>query len=158
MAQLPNGQTCLENIALTHRPVLKNKNEYLDTIPYDVSHPNAIADGDARGRGVGGAHTHSTPDCTKADYIGEHFMSAYDYDSIKTDRGADCAGGAGDCVDINGRPGLAFSGRNALLGINNYSECGIQYSADYVNTLQNVADGQYVVGETVKTAIKCNAA
>jgi hypothetical protein len=157
MPVLPNGQTCLENIGLQMRPVLLNKNDYQsgfvsgdEATEYSVRHPNALSDGDGRGMGTGhGGHTFYVPDCNKAVMIGEHMQSPIDYSNFDTFNG-------GDCVGINGRPGLEFSGRVGNTEINNYGRLAIQYGENYVNTLQNVMDGQFVVGYNIKTPILCN--
>jgi hypothetical protein len=160
MPVLPNGQTCLENIGLQMRPVLLAKNQYQSTFyskdeltEYSARHPNALWDPlDGRGFGTGhGGHTHYAPDCNKAVMIGEHMQSPIDYSNFDTYNG-------GDCIAVNGRPGLSFSGRNGNTSINNYSYNGIHYGAEYVNTTQNVEDGQYVVGLNNKTDIICNPA
>ena len=152
---LINGQTCLENIGLTHRPVLLAKNEYKKEEEYDVNHPNALADGDGRGRGTGhGGHTHSAPNCDEATYIGEHFQSPI-LTQIDTNIDSGNNGkGAGDCVDINGRFDIAHSGRNNLLLMNNYNYQE-SYGEESVNTEINVTDGQFVVGYNKKTDIIC---
>ena len=154
MARLPDGQTCLENVGITHRPILLNKNEYSKTEIYDVNHPNALATGDARGKGTAhGGHTHSIPDCKTAQYIGEHFQSDI-LQQIDTfpDSGPNSTGG-GDCIDVGGLKGVSPTGRNRLLGINmfNYET---QYDSNYVNTSKNVEDGQFVVGY-VQSDFKC---
>jgi hypothetical protein len=161
MPLLPNGQSCLENIGLTHRPILLMKNEYQHTEnEYSSNHQNAIADGDGRGRGTQhGGHTHTAPDCAKAEYIGEHFQSPIDA-QIDSDLHSGPNGtGGGDCIDVNGRPNLAHSGRVGLLSLNNYNALQeIVYGPEYVITEQNVNDGQYVVGLRPKMNIVCNNA
>jgi len=152
---LINGQSCLENIGLGHRPVLLMKNEYQKEEAYDVNHPNALATGDGRGRGTAhGGHTHSIPDCTKAEYIGEHFQSPIEAQIDSNIDSGPNQTGAGDCVDVNGRLGLAHSGRNALIGINIYDHINT-YGAHSVNTELNVNDGQFVVGYNERTPILC---
>jgi len=155
---LINGQTCLENIALEHRPTLLKKNEYKNNEEYDVNHPNAIGDGDGRGRGTkSGGHTHSTPDCADAEYIGEHFQSPINQ-QIDTNIEPNEEGiVGGDCVDINGRFGLDNSGRMALIRINNYNHIN-SYGPHSVKTELNVEGDilQYRVELRDKMNIKCN--
>ena len=161
MPALPTGQTCLEHIGLTHRPVLLNKNEYqnLEGEIYNVDHPNAIADGDGRGRGTQhGGHSHSVPDCSIAEYIGEHYQSPIDPQIDTYHRSGPAGTGAGDCIDVHGLPGsISPSGRNRLLAINHYDQENM-YGLDYVNTQRNVEDGQFVVGYNEKTPIVCPTA
>jgi hypothetical protein len=153
MPVLPNGQSCLENIGLQMRPVLLNKSIYQrgENTEYSSRHPNALWDPlDGRGFGTNhGGHTHYVPDCNKAVMIGEHMQSPIDYSNFDTYNG-------GDCIAVNGRPGLSFSGRNGNSAINNYQYNGLHYGQEYVNTTQNVQDGQFVVGYNNKTDILCN--
>ena len=155
MATLPNGQTCLENIGLQHRPVLLNKNEYQKEEEYNDKHPNAIADGDGRGRGTEhGGHSHSQPDCTVAEYIGEHFQSPINPQIDTSFESGPNSTGGGDCVDVYGLPGSSPTGRNRLLGLNVY-DYENEYGMDYVDTHRNRDDGQFVVGFNQKTPIVC---
>jgi hypothetical protein len=145
---LTNGQTCLENIGLTHRPTLMAKNEYQKEEEYGVTHPNAISDGDGRGRGTEhGGHTHTTPDCSKASYIGEHFQSDMDVQIDTAITSGQTNKGAGDCVDIKTR--------EHLFGINDYDPYENEYSARLVNTDVNFNDGQYRVETRDKMKIVC---
>lgn len=132
-------QTCLERIGIDKRPVELNRNDYQSYNEYSVTHPNALSDGDMKGKGTGhGGHTHYLPDCNKAvmtDY--GHFNSPIDYSNFDTDNG-------GGLHDIEGREHIAFSGRNRLTGINNYSAIS-QYGRQSVTTDLNIQDGQVVI-------------
>ena len=87
-----------------------------------------MATGDPQGKGSGhGGHTHSTPDCTKP--------SSIDYSNFDTENG-------GGLYDIVGRNGVG--GRNFAKAISVYNEEN-QYGPNYVDTSENVADGQIVV-------------
>ena len=140
MPILPNGQTCLENIAMTHRPVLLKENEYQKENEYNDKHVNAIADGDSRGRGTEKNHGHSVPDSTSANYYESygHYQSPYNY-QIDTDLKSGRAGsGAGDCVDVKNR--------NRLLNINDYKpETNKEYDANYVKTRRGELPSTFVV-------------
>jgi len=140
MPVLANGQTCLEGIAIEQRPLLESKNEYRDSQPYG----DPVAEKSTHS----GGHGFYLPDCNKAQMIGEHFQSPIDYSNF------DSFNGGSQC-DVKGVPTISHSGREGNTGINNYGPLN-EYSFNTVNTQLNVADGQYVVGTTVKTPVICN--
>lgn len=84
------GKTKLEELAEQFRVENTIKNTYLnsDGKRYGNNHPNAIADGDGKGRGTGG-----------------------NSDQLNTING-------GNDIDINGNPSYPGSGRNQLIATN----------------------------------------
>ena len=102
-------------------------NTYNKSNEYSALHKDALADGDARGRGTGhGGHTHTIPDYTKP-------KTMFDYSNIDT------SDKAGNSYDKHGRNGVG--GREFLTTINIYSKEN-PYSVDIIDTSKNVADGQ----------------
>lgn len=121
-------QTCLEVKGIEARNELLVRNDYTRNDEYNARHQDALATGDPLGKGSGhGGHTHSTPDCTKP--------SSIDYSNFDTENG-------GGYYDIEGRNGVG--GRNFSKTISVYNEEN-QYGVNYVDTSENVADGQIVV-------------
>jgi hypothetical protein len=121
-------QTCLEVKGIEARNELLVRNDYTRNDEYSARHQDALATGDPQGKGSGhGGHTHSTPDCTKP--------SSIDYSNFDTENG-------GGLYDIEGRNGVG--GRNFAKAISVYNEEN-QYGPNYVDTSENVADGQIVV-------------
>lgn len=122
---IQNGQTCLEKRGMDerHREIVRS--EYNINDQYGVTHSNALSNGDVKGKGTGGSHTHWLPDCTKPrDFI--------DYSNFDTVNG-------GGLYDIEGRNGVG--GRKKALVSSLYNE-NFQYGAKLVNTAENIAEGQ----------------
>ena len=118
-------QTCLEKKGIDARHEQIVRNDYNISDEYSATHPDALSDGDAQGKGTGhGGHTYSIPDCTKPTVI--------NYSNFDTENG-------GGLYDIEGRNGIG--GRNFLLTINKYNRED-EYGAHLVDTSLNVADGQ----------------
>ena len=133
-------QSCLEVTALDERRVELNRNDYLQTDQYSSSHRDAISDGDVQGKGSGyGGHLHSIPDCSR----GRLGVDLRNFDT----RNFDHIGGA---YDIYGRTPNgqisdgSMNGRMFLMNINKFDE-NTEYNANYVDTTENVLDGQIVV-------------
>jgi hypothetical protein len=100
---------------------------------YSVTHPDAISDGDAQGKGTGhGGHTHFLPDCTKP-------TTTIDYSNFDTENG-------GGYYDIEGRNGISGRKRAMATSLYNKEE---QYGPTMVDTSANVADGQYYFGQQI---------
>ena len=65
MATYENGQSCLEKRGIEERSEEIVRSDYNQENPYGPTHPDAMSDGDAQGKGTGhGGHTAWTPDCT----------------------------------------------------------------------------------------------
>lgn len=129
-----NGQTCLETRGISERENEIVRSDYNIDDQYNATHPDALSDGDAQGKGTGhGGHTAWLPDCTKP-------TNQINYSNFDTFNG-------GGLYDIEGRNGIG--GRTRALASELYNEEN-QYSANLVNTAENVADGQYFVGQTTK--------
>lgn len=126
-----NGQTCLEKRGMEERHEEITRSDYNIENQYGATHPDAISNGDAQGKGTGhGGHTHFRPDCTKP-------TTMIDYSNFDTEHG-------GGCYDIKGRNGI--SGRERALAMSMYNK-ELPYSANLVDTSANEADGQYYVGQ-----------
>jgi hypothetical protein len=118
-------QTCLEKKGIEARHESLVRNDYNLNDEYTSTHPNALSDGDPKGKGTGhGGHTYSVPDCNRPTSI--------DYSNFDTENG-------GGLYDIEGRNGNG--GRNFLITINNYNKEN-PYGANLVDTTLNVSDGQ----------------
>lgn len=118
-----NGQTYLEAQAIEARHEQTSRSDYNRVEQYSEYHPDALGDGDEKGRGTGdhGGHGHTLPDMTKP-------KSQMAYGNFTTDRG-------GDACDV--------AARKAMLGRSLYN-AQRQYGVDIVpDTSINVADGQF---------------
>ena len=134
MAMLENGQTCLEKRGMDERSEEIVRSDYNAENPYGPTHPDAISDGDPQGKGTGhGGHNAWLPDCTKPNNM-------IDYSNFDTTNG-------GGEYDIKGRNDIG--GRERSLARSMYNQEN-QYNAGLVNTEQNVAEGQYYIGQTIK--------
>ena len=133
MATIENGQTCLEKRGMEERHQEITRSDYNIENQYGATHPDAISDGDAQGKGTGhGGHTHFLPDCTKP-------TNMINYSNFDSENG-------GGYYDIEGRNGI--SGRKRALATSMYNK-EAQYGANLVDTSANVADGQYYVGQQI---------
>ena len=134
MALLENGQTCLEKRGIEERNEEIVRSDYNKENPYGPTHPDAMSDGDPQGKGTGhGGHTAWTPDCSLPN-------QAIKYDNFDTTRG-------GGLYDIEGRNDVG--GRKRAMSSSIYNEEN-QYGATLVKTSENIAQGQYYVGQTIK--------
>lgn len=129
------GQTCLETRGITERNNEIVRSDYNINDQYSATHVDALAsNNDPQGKGTGhGGHTFWLPDCTKP-------TNMIDYRNFDTFNG-------GGSYDVDGRNGIG--GRIRALASELYNAEN-QYSAQLVNTAENVAQGQYVVGQTTK--------
>lgn len=119
-------QSCLEKRGIDERHVEIVRSDYTRDNQYSATHPDALATGDAQGKGTGhGGHTFWLPDCNGQ-------MGVFNYSNFDTNP----ASGAGNDVDNETRKtAMARSMFNA-----EYS-----YSAKIVDTTKNVREGQYVM-------------
>ena len=130
---LDNGQTCLEKRGMEERHQEITRSDYNIENQYGATHPDAISDGDAQGKGTGhGGHTHFLPDCTKP-------TTTINYSNFDSENG-------GGYYDIEGRNGI--SGRKRAMATSLYNK-EAQYGPTLVDTSANVADGQYYVGQQI---------
>lgn len=131
-----NGQSCLEVRGIEERQEEITRNDYNVEDQYGPTHKDAISDGDPLGKGTGhGGHTFFLPDCTKG-------PSTIDYSNFDTEHG-------GGQYDIEGRNGIG--GRNRVTTYNLYNKEN-QYGANLVKTAENIAQGQFFNGRTVKNS------
>ncbi len=129
-----NGQTCLETRGITERNNEIVRSDYNINDQYGPTHSDALSNGDPQGKGTGhGGHTYWLPDCTKP-------TNAIDYSNFDTENG-------GGIYDIEGRNNIG--GRKRSLARELYNKEN-QYSANLISTAENVAQGQYFVGQTTK--------
>ena len=135
MALLENGQTCLENRGIDEREKELARSDYNQNNQYSEGHPDAISDGDPLGKGTQhpGGTKDILPDCSKP-------LNMIDYSNFDTFNG-------GGSYDIQGRNGIGGRERSLARSLYNAEN---QYGANLVNTSENVAQGQYVVGQTTK--------
>lgn len=122
------AQSCLEIVSIKERHEEIVRSDYNYENQYNAQHPDALANGDMRGKGTAnGGHSHWLPDCRS--YIG---TSTFRYDDFDTA----VASNAGNNADNEARSAsLARSMYNAET----------QYSARYVDTSANLLEGQYRV-------------
>ena len=121
-------QTCLEKKGIESRNDSLVRNDYNKNDIYSEIHPDAISDGDVKGKGAGhGGHTHSIPDCNKT--------TAISYANFSTENG-------GGLYDVEGRNGKG--GRIFLQNISKYNKEN-QYGPHSVDTSANLADGQIIL-------------
>lgn len=127
MATVINGQTCLEARGIEERHNEIVRNDYNIDNQYGPTHPNALSDGDPKGKGTGHqGHTSWLPDCTKP-------TNAIDYSNFDTQHG-------GGQYDIEGRNGIG--GRlNAI--VNSLYNAENPYGLSLVDTIENINEGQY---------------
>lgn len=138
-------QSNLERIGIDERTqeFIKSPYSYDEQTPYSSTHPDALADGDAKGKGTGTPLTHlSLKDLKKGRYD--------DFRGWGETVNTDINNGAGGKYDVDGTKGVdkAFqgdAGRNYLVfgGINEYNSNN-EYGKESVDTTNNVA-GQYWV-------------
>ena len=134
MAVLENGQTCLEKQGIEERSEEIVRSDYNQEDPYGPTHPDAVSDGDAQGKGTGhGGHNAWLPDCNKPNNM-------IDYSNFDTENG-------GGLYDIKGRNDVG--GRERSLARSLYNKEN-PYGANLVNTSENIAQGQFYVGQTIK--------
>lgn len=129
-------QSCLEKVSINSRHEQMPRSDYQANNPYSALHPDAIADGDAYGKGTRhGGHRHWLPNCNGT-------LGVINYSNFDTA----ITSNAGNCDDNKAR--------ETSLARSLYNE-GRVYSALLVNTTQNVREGQYVVGTVIKRNRRC---
>jgi len=141
MAELENnGQSCLEKAGIAERDYELDRSDYNENKPYGPTHKDAMSDGDAQGKGTGhGGHTAWQPKCSG---VADNTIK---YDNFMTyERDGHTIGGL---YDIKGRNG--FGGRERAMNSSKYNENN-PYGANLVNTSENIALGQYYIGQTIK--------
>lgn len=122
-------QSCLEKRGIEQRKIELVRSDYNIEDQYSAAHPNAISNGDPAGKGTNhGGHTHFLPDCNKP-------TTTIDYSNFDTTSG-------GGQYDIEGRNGIG--GRKYLETISMYNKENF-YSANLINTEENLRQGQYQV-------------
>lgn len=119
-------RTCLEKRSMEERHEEIIRNNYTADNQYNATHPDALATGDAQGKGTGhGGHSHWLPDCNAQPNV-------FNYSNFDTDP----ASGAGNDVDNEKRKENMV--RSLYSSENQYTEATVDTSA-------NVREGQYVV-------------
>lgn len=131
---IQNGQTCLEKRGIEERSEEIVRSDYNQESPYSATHPDAMSDGDPQGKGTGhGGHNAWLPDCEKP-------TNMIDYSNFDTFNG-------GGEYDIKGRNDVGGRERSLARSMYNHEQ---PYGADLVNTSENIAQGQYYVGQNIK--------
>jgi len=137
-------QSELERIAIDERTneFIKSPYTYDEKTPYSDAHPDALADGDNKGKGTGTSLSYLSIPTTKGTYTTSTMMGT----TVNTDINS----GAGNVYDIDGTKGVdkAFqgdAGRNYLVfgGMNPYNTSN-EYGPGSVDTTTSVP-GQYWV-------------
>jgi hypothetical protein len=137
-------QSELERIAIDERTneFVKSPYSYDEQTPYSAAHPDALADGDNKGKGTNTSLTHLNIPTEK----GTHATSTMMGITVDTD----INNGAGNVYDTDGTKGVdkAFqgdAGRNYLAfgGMNPYN-ANNEYGPNSVDTTNNTP-GQYWV-------------
>lgn len=125
-------RTCLERYSMdgmngqNGRHQMEVRSDYQRTNQYSATHPDALATGDAQGKGTGhGGHSHWLPNCNSQ-------MGVFNYSNFDTA----LSSGAGNDADNNARNTAIV---RSLYGPTN------PYDTTIVDTSLNVAEGQYVV-------------
>lgn len=119
-------QSCLEIRSMDERHEELVRNDYNRDNQYSATHPDALADGDSRGKGTNhGGHTHWLPNCNGT-------LGVFNYSNFDTAPSS----GAGNNADNEAR--------NTAMARSLYNP-DYQYSARLVDTSANVLEGQYQV-------------
>lgn len=119
-------QSCLEQISMDERHEEIVRNDYNIDNKYSATHPDAIADGDSRGKGTShGGHGFWLPNCSGS-------LGTFNYSNFDTAPSS----GAGNNTDNEAR--------NTAMTRSLYNP-EYQYSAKLVDTSANVLEGQYRV-------------
>lgn len=134
MATFENGQSCLEKRGIDERSNEIVRSDYNIENQYNSTHKDALSDGDPQGKGTGhGGHNAWLPDCTKP-------TNMIDYSNFDTFNG-------GGSYDIHGRNDIGGRERSLARSMYNHEQ---PYGADLINTAENIAQGQYYIGQTTK--------
>lgn len=119
-------RTCLEVRSMDARHEQIVRSDYNKDNQYNESHPDALATGDAQGKGTGSSgHGFWLPDCNAQPNV-------FRYDNFDTD----ISFGAGNDVDNQTR--------NQSLTRSLYNQENI-YASSEIDTSENVAEGQFVI-------------
>lgn len=119
-------QTCIEKRSIEERNKEIVRSDYNKENQYNAAHKDALATGDAQGKGTGhGGHTHSLPNC-------DGQLNVISYSNFDTQ----ISSNAGNKSDNDAR--------NRALARSLYNNENV-YSAKLVDTTENVREGQYRV-------------
>ena len=119
-------QSCLEKVSMEERHEEIVRSDYSRDNQYSVTHKNALADGDKKGKGTGhGGHGFWLPNCNGQ-------LGVFDYSNFDTAISSH-AGNSDDNM-----------ARDTALARSVYNEQN-EYSAKLVDTTANVREGQYRV-------------
>ena len=133
MANVKNGQTCLELYSIEERNNEVGRSDYSANDPYGATHKDALSDGDIQGKGTGhGGHSYWLPSCSNLAN-----STKFDYSNFDTFNG-------GNCIDV------AMREKNLVRSLYNADN---DYNTS-IDTSANRADGQYVV-EYKRSTIDC---
>ena len=122
------GQSRLEAAGIRERGDEIVRQTYNIEDEYSAIHPNAISDGDVKGKGTGGG----TAGAWLPDHSGEA-SNAINYSNFDTTNG-------GGLYDIKGRNDIG--GREKAMANQLYNSEN-QYGANLINTEENIAQGQF---------------
>lgn len=123
-----NGQSCLEKAGIAERNEEIVRSIYNSEDEYSATHPNAISDGDVKGKGTkSGGHGAWLPSCNGV------ASNAINYSNFDTVNG-------GGKYDIEGRNDIG--GRNKAMASQLYNPES-QYGAKLINSEENIAQGQF---------------
>lgn len=129
-----NGQSYLEKEALEARHEQMGRSDYNPNNEYNEQHPDALANGDERGKGTGnfGGHGWIVPDMTKPKSQMSGMFNTED--------------GGNDCD---------HAARSVMINRSIYGP-GREYGRDYVvDTIANRIEGQYDGAERVRVPYTC---
>ena len=119
-------QSCLERTSMDERHDELVRNDYTVNNYYSATHPDAIANGDSRGKGTQhGGHQFWLPNCNGT-------LGMFNYSNFDTNP----TSGAGNNTDNEAR-NIAMT-----RSLYDYER---QYSAKLVDTSANILEGQYRV-------------
>ena len=126
------AQSCLEKIGIEQRHISQARSEYTrGDNEYSETHPNALATGDARGKGTGGGGmSFWLPDCSS--FITAGLVSQFRFDDFDT------------ALESNPGNSTDQEARRTSLARSMYNG-ETQYSAQLIDTSANVREGQYVM-------------
>ena len=127
-------QTCLEKFGINERQNETLRSDYNINDQYGSTHPNAISNGDPKGKGTGGgSHTHWLPSCD-----GGIPSNMINYSNFSTSPEENIGG----LYDIEGRDDIPGRKVQMARSLYNYEN---GYGANLVDTSENVAQGQYIM-------------
>lgn len=119
-------RTCLEVISMDERHEEIVRNDYNKDNQYGVNHPDALATGDAQGKGTGHkGHSHWLPNCSGS-------LGVFNFSNFDTNINS----GAGNNADN--------AAREAAMVRSLYNP-DKPYSARVIDTTANLREGQYRV-------------